>query len=155
MNGQTIVSPVEENSSPSRITATKGSSVWLHWNYTYIGDGSHVSGVLTATYSEQIVGFNSTALYTIQTLAKRSGENGALSLESSIPAPFNGRVNVLSSNSTLVIHRLQYNDSNYQFSSTVNVILQPTGGGPSTSPFSLKPTISMTVNGMHVYLCLI
>ena len=152
MNGQ-VVTPVEANSSPSHIIATKRSSVQLHWNYTYIGDGTY--GPTTFTYKEQIIGWNSISQSTVQTLAKRTGANGALILESPVPALFNGRVEVISSNSALVIHRLQYNDSNYQFSSTVNVILQPTGGGPSTSPFSLKPTISMTVNGMHVYLCLI
>ena len=86
MSGQ-VVSPVEATSSPSHIIATKGSSVWMHWNYTYVRDGR--DGILIITYKEQIIGFNSTLQPSIQTLAKRTGQNGALSLESSIPAPFN------------------------------------------------------------------
>ena len=49
----------------------------------------------------------------MQALTKRTGVNCALSLESPVPAPFHGRTEVLSSNSTLVIHNLQYNDSIY------------------------------------------
>ena len=57
MNGQ--VTPVEADSSPSHVIAIQGSSVWLHWNYTYGGDGK--VGPVTLTYSEQIIGFNSTS----------------------------------------------------------------------------------------------
>ena len=146
VNGQ-VISPVEANSSPSHIITIKGSSVWLHWNYTYVGDG--LSGAVILTYKEQIIGFNSTSQPTIQTLAKRSGQNGALSLDSSIPAPFNGRVEVISSNSTLVIHGLQYNDSTYQYSSSVSVDIDP-GGGAVTNIFVLKPVVSMTVTGMSI-----
>ena len=120
MNGQAVI-PVEANSSPSHILATKGSSVWLHWNYTYVGDG--VQGIVTLTYKEQIVGFNSTSQPTMQALAKRTGANGALVLESPVPVPFNGRVEVISANSTIVIRDLHYNDSAYQFSSVVAVAL--------------------------------
>ena len=147
MNGQ-LISPVEANSSPSHIIAIKGSSVWLHWNYTYVGDGP--SGAVILTYKEQIIGFNSTSQPTIQTLAKRSGQNGALSLDSSIPAPFNGRVEVISSNSTFVIHGLQYNDSTYQYSSSVSVDIDP-GGGAVTKVSVLKPVVSITVTGMSIF----
>ena len=148
VNGQ-LISPVEVDSSPSHIITIKGSSVWMHWNYTYVGDGP--SGpVVTLTYKEQTVGFNSTLQPTIQTLAKRSGQSGALTLESPVPAPFNGRVEVISSNSTLVIHNLQYNDSTYQFSSSVSVD-SDVGGGAVTNIFVLKPVVSITVTGMSIY----
>ena len=148
MNGQ-VISPVEANSSPSRIITIKGSSVWLHWNYTYVGDGP--SGpVVTFNYKEQIIGFNTTLQPTIQTLAKRTGQNGALTLESPVSAPFNGRVQVIPVNSTLVIHGLQYNDSTYQFSSSVSVDTDA-GGGAVTNIFVLKPFVSITVNGMSIY----
>ena len=150
MNGQ-VISLVEANSSPSHITDTKGSSAWLHWNYTYVGDGP--SGAVILTYKEQTIGFNSTSQPTIQTLAKRSGQNGALRLESSILAPFNGRVEVISSNSTFVIHGLQYNDSTYQYSSSVSVDIDPGGGGAVTNIFVLKPAVSITVTGMSICHC--
>ena len=147
MNGQSPINLVEARSSPSQIIATKGSSVWMHWNYTYIGDGRH--GFVTFTYKEQIIGFNTTLQPTIPTLAKRTGQNGALSLESPVPAPFNGRVQVIPVNSTLVIHGLQYNDSTYQFSSSVSVDTD-VGGGAVTYTFVLKPAVSITVNGMSI-----
>ena len=147
VNGQNVLNPVEANSSPSCIFAKKGSSVRLYWNYTYIGDGRH--GFFTVTYKEQIIGFNSTSQPTIQTLAKRSGQNGALSLDSSIPAPFNGRVEVISSNNTFVIHGLQYNDSTYQYSSSVSLDIDP-GGGTVTKVYVLKPVVSITVTGMSI-----
>ena len=147
VNGRAL-SPVEANSSPSHIIATKGSSVWLHWNYTYVGDGRH--GMLIITYKEQITGFNSTLQPSIKTLAKRAGQNGALTLESPVPAPFNGRVGVISANSTLVINGLQYNDSTYIFSSSVSVDLDA-GGGAVSNIFVLKPVVSITVNGMSIY----
>ena len=145
MNGQ-IVYPVEAKSSPSHVIAVKGSSVWLHWNYTYVGDGRQ--GIITLTYKEQIIGFNNTLQPTIQTLAKRTGQNGALTLQSPVPAPFNGRVDVISANSTFVIHGLQYNDSTYQFLSIVKVDTK--FGGVVTGNFDLKPVVSITVNGMSI-----
>ena len=152
MNAQ-VLRPVEANSSSSYIIATKGSSVWLHWNYTYIGDGS--SGGVTRTYKEQLIRVNSTSQPSIETLAKRTGQHGSLTLESSIPAPFNGRFEVISSNSTLVIHGLQYNDSTYQFSSSVSVDID-IGAGVSPTINNLRPVVSIKVNGMrsvHVLLC--
>ena len=147
MNGQAL-SPVEANSSPSHMIATKGSSVWIHWTYTYIGDGP--SGAFTIAYKEQTIGVNTTLQPTIQTLAKRSGQNGALTLESTVPAPFNGRVDVISSNSTLVIHDLQYNDSTCTLSSSVSLDIDP-GGGAVTTVYVLKPVVSNTVTGMNIY----
>ena len=148
MNGQNFINPVEASSSPSHVIATKRSSAWLHWNYTYAGDGRH--WLIISTYKEQIIGFNSTSQPTIQTLAKRTGQNGALTLESPVPAPFNGRVDVISANSTLVIHGLQYNDSTYQFSSSVSVDVDG-GRGAVTNIVVLKPVVSITVNGMSIY----
>ena len=148
VNGQNAISPVEANSSPRHIIATKGSSVWMHWNYTYVGDGRH--GIVTVIYKEQIIGFNTTLQPTIQTLAKRAGQNGALTLESPVPAPVNGRVQVIPVNSTLVIHGLQYNDSTYQFSSSVSVDTDA-GGGAITNIFVLKPVVLITVTGMSIY----
>ena len=144
VNGQ-VLQPVEANSSPSSIVAIKGSSVWLHWNYTYLGDGRHVA--VQSYYNEQLIRCTSVSDGHIQVFAKRIGQNGAITLQSSIPAPFNGRVEMISSNSTLVIHRLQYNDSLYQFSSNVNVSLD-FGGGFIVNIVPLKPTVSITINGM-------
>ena len=144
MDGQ-VLNPVEANSSPRHIIAMKRSSVWLHWNYTYDGDGTY--GPSTFTYREQIIGFNSTSQPSVQTLAKRTGQNGALALESLVPAPFTGRLGMISSNSKLLIRDLQYNDSNYQFSS--NVIVDSIAGiTRSFYDFKLKPVVSITVNGM-------
>ena len=70
VNGQAL-SAVEENSSPSHMIATKGSSVLLHWKYTYIGDGTHFGGGLTTLFREQRIELNSTAETATKTLAKR------------------------------------------------------------------------------------
>ena len=150
VNGQNAIIPVEVNSSTSQFIATKGSSVWLHWNYTYIGDGRH--GFVTFTYKEQIIGFNATLQPTTQTLAKRNGQNGALTLESPVPAPFNGRASVISANSTFVIHGLEYNDSTYQFSSSISFDVNA-GFGAVTNIGVLKPVVSITVTGMSIYHC--
>jgi len=97
VNGQ-VVSPVEVNSSPGHVITIKGSSVWLHWNYTCVGDGTQE--LITLNYREQTFGFNSKSQPSIETLAKRIGKNGALTLESLVPAPFNGRVDVISASTT-------------------------------------------------------
>ena len=133
----------ESNSSPSQINALKGSAVWLHWAYEYGGDVTSL-----VTYKEQVIGFKSTSQPTIQPLAKRIGENGVLTLESSIPAPFNGRVNVTSANSTLVINNLQYNDSSYQFGSYI-ILESNFGSGPILNKIQLKPKVNITVQGMN------
>ena len=147
MNGQELI-PVEAESSPSYITAAKRSSIWLHWNYTYVGDGVH--GRITFNYREQTIGFNSTLQPSIHTLAKRTGQNDALILESPVPALFNGRVGVTSANSTFAIHDLQYNDSSYQFSSNVKIDVL-FSGRTSIYDFPLKPVVSITVNGMNIW----
>ena len=155
VNGQHAFTISEANSSPSSVTATKGSSVWLHWNYTYIGDGTHFGGVLTTFYREQRIELNSTSETAIKTLARRTGQNGVLTLESPVPTPFNGRVEVISSNSTLVIHNLQYNDSTYHFSSYLSVDFD-VGAGAKANRYNLRPVVTINVNGMravHILLC--
>ena len=121
----------------------------MHWNYTYVGDGS-LGGAfpVTINYTEQIIGFNSPSQPSIRVLAQRIGQNGILTLQSSIPSPFNGRVEMIPSNSTLVIHGLQYNDSSYQFSSNVKVTTD-VGAGPAPNTYNLKPIVNLTVNGMN------
>jgi len=151
VNGR-IVSTSEATSSPSHINATRGSSVWLHWDYTYIGDGRHGRKVhFTSKYEEQIIGINSTSQPKFQALAKRIGQNGALRLESPLPAPFNGRVKVISSNSTLVIYDLQYADALYYFVSDVNVHIN-IGAGHGLHDFPLKPIISLSVKGIPEFI---
>ena len=147
MNGQ-AVSPVEANSSPSHVSTTLGSSVMLYWTYTYSGNGKH--GIVIITYKEQIIGFFTTLQPTIQILARRTGQNGALTLESPVPAPFNGRVKVISSNSTLVIDDLQYNDTIYKFLSYVSVVYV-FGDKTVKVDHQLKPMVSITVNGMSTF----
>ena len=113
----------------------------------------YLGGGLVPTYREQAILINSTSQSIGHVLAKRIGQSGALTLESPVPSPFNGRVEVISSNSTLVIHGLQYNDSTYQFSSYVNVDLD-VGAGPRTNTFNLRPVVSITVNGMSAVIML-
>ena len=150
MNGQNPINPVEAKSSPSHINATKGSSVWLHWNYTYVGDGP-TGPFVTFIYREQIIGFRNTSEPTIEILANKTGQNGTLTLELPVPALFSGRVEVISSNSTLVIHGLQYNDSTYQYLSIIEVIVRIRGGSLSSSAFNLAPIVTITVHGMNIY----
>ena len=151
MNGS-IISTRETNSSPSNILATKGSSVWLHWSYTYIGDGTHEENThFIVNYKEQIIGFNCMSQPSFQVLAQRAGQSGALTLVSPVPSPFSGRVEMISSNSTLVIHNLQYSDSNCQFSSDVYVNIN-TGAGEVLHEFSLKPMVNLTVIGNVMFI---
>ena len=147
MNGHGIT-PIDANSSPSQIIARKGLSVWLHWSYTYDGDGR--TGPVTVTFREQTIGFTSTFQPTVQTLSKRTGQNGALVLESPVPAPFNGRAEVISANSTVVIRDLQYNDSAYQFSSKVKVDAFYRSS-ITIYEIDLRPLVSIAVNGMNVF----
>ena len=147
VNGGVVIIS-EATSSPNHIIATKGSSVWLHWNYTYVGDGTHEENVhFISKYREQIIEINSIFQARVQTLAKRIGQNGPLQLESPTPAPFDGRVEVISSNSTLLINDVQYNDSTYRFSSDVNVEIDIFAVAPVLHDFKLKPIVSLTVIG--------
>ena len=152
MNGQRLLEPDEALSSPSHINSTNGSSVWLHWNYTYIGDGIY-NGSYVAFTMHAII-FNHTSQTSVQTLARRIGPNGTLRLESPVPAPFTGRAEVISSNNTLVIHRLQYNDSSCQFLSVVILVTNVTGGPAPFRFYILRPTVSITVNGKKVMILL-
>ena len=147
MNGQPIT-PIEAKSSPVHIAVIKGSSVWLHWNYTYVGDWTG-TGRFRSRYDEQVIQYQSrrTRWPSAGVLATRIGENGVLKVPKRIPAVFYKRFEVISSNSTLVIHDLQYNDSSYLFSSTVKVSLE-TGGRLVPYTYNLKPIVTITINGM-------
>ena len=148
VNGQVVI-PNVAASSPSHVIKNKGSPVCLHWAYSYGGDGGDGSvGTFTWRYKEQVIGFSSTSQLTIQPLARRNGENGSIILEPSLPAPFTGRVNVTSANSTLAINNLQYNDSSYQFGSYVIVEIS-VGAGFVPNKADLKPNVNIHVQGMN------
>ena len=86
---------------------------------------------------------------TFHKLAKKIRQDGLLTSESPVPLPYNGRVEVISSNSTLVIHELQYNDSPYQFSSRVEMLCYHFADLISKNEiFELKPVVRITVTGM-------
>ena len=122
--------------------------MWLHWNYTYIGDGIHSRGLrFSSLYREQVIAITSSSQTRIRPLAKRIGQFGILELQPSIPTQFEGRVEVISSNSTIVIHDLQYTDSAWQFSSGVIVGIDM-GAGFVPHAYPLKPIVQLTVNGM-------
>ena len=153
------IQPLEANSSPSHIISTKGSSVQLHWSYNYDGDTNNAYGqfpmkiVVVRRFNKQTIGLNVTPHSAFQALAKRHGQVGAFTLEPSMPATFNGRVEVIPSNSTLIIRNLQYNDSTYQFSSNIEIgvsmfhhIVPPITSYETTT--ELKPSIRITVVGM-------
>ena len=123
-------------SSPSQINAAKKSSLWLHWNYTYDGD----SNILK--YKEHIIGYTSKTESTLVPLAKRNGPSGALVKQASIVGPFNGRIDVIPDNSTLVVHNLRFNDSGTNFSSYVDFAF---GIGKASSP--LIPIVTVEVIG--------
>eukprot|EP00795_Rhopilema_esculentum_P014964 gene14964-6117_t len=136
----------ETKSSPSHVTSLKGSSLWLTWGYEYGGD---IPGIII--YREQIIGFSSSLQAALQPVAKRTGANGALQLVPTVPAPFSGRLKVIPSNDTLVISRLKYNDTAYQFASYV--ITDIYAGGSSTSvKGDLRPAVRITVNGVPEFV---
>ena len=56
---------------------------------------------------------------------------------------------MIPSNSTLVIHNPQYNDSAYHFSSNVKID-SVNSGRTSTYDIALNPVVSITVNGMNI-----
>ena len=145
-----LLEPNIAQSSPSNITATRGSSVWLHWNYTVIDIGLYNHTFhFSVMYQEEVIGENRVSNQNFRVLARKVGKNGTLRLESPLPAPFNGRIEVISSNSTLVIHDLRYNDSAFQFSSNVTLDID-LGAGPKSHIFRLKPIVSITVIGMQI-----
>ena len=123
-------------SSPGHIIAARRSSLWLHWNYTYGGDGAN------RKYKEQVVGYRSKMVPTFVTLAKRNQQFGTLAKKSSISGPFNGRIDVISENSTLVVHDLQFNDSAVNFSSTVWVLFSL-----NRIEWPLEPVVTVNVIG--------
>ena len=111
--GQVVAN--ESKSSPSQITVMKMSSVWLHWNYTYGGDSALLR------YHYQTITYRNRYSTTPVELARRPGPSGTLSKLSSISDPIAARIDVISNNSTLVVHHLRYNDSGSNFSSYIQM----------------------------------
>ena len=146
MEGQRVLEAVEELSSPSHINATKGSSIWLHWNYTYIGDGTH-NGTIT-DFRDQI--FVARKDITSQLIVAKLGHHGPLTLVSPIRAPFTGRLATISSNNTIVVHNLQYNDSHYLFLSRIYVYVS----GRGSVMFPMRPIVGLTVYGKSILIWL-
>ena len=145
MDGRAVTA-VEADSSPSRITAKHGSAVYLHWAYTYIGDGTYPG--MTFKYIEQSLGFNSTSHPDIQILAFRSRPADPLKLAKPLPAAFTGRVEVIASNSTLVINNLGFIDTIYEYFSFVKIQMVYGPGIRNIVKFPLKPIVKVTVTGM-------
>ena len=112
-------------------------------------------GPVSYKFREQVIGFNVPSQRMTQIIARRIGQNGVLKLETLVPALFTGRVEVISSNNTLVIHDLQYNDSTCQFSSIVTVDAD-VGAGPKPNKFPISHQVKITVHGMKIfYLALV
>ena len=127
---------IHENlSSPSHISALKKSSVWLHWNYTYGGD--YLDLIL---YSHQSIEYKSRYGSTSVELARRKDQNSTIRKLSSISDPIGTRIDVISDNSTLVVHNLQLNDSGSNFSSYINYKNRRTRK-------HLQPTVQLLVQG--------
>ena len=113
----------------------KGSTVLLHWNYTYFP---------VDRFGYQRAGYiNDASKNTIEILARSDGSRGQLKAVSVIRAPFTGRVDTIRHNTTLVIKNVQYNDTSYNFSSFVQVHIL---GNPPIRK-QMKPVIKLTVKG--------
>ena len=110
----------------------KMSSVWLHWNYTWGGD------VEVSKFSYQSMTYKSRYGSTPVELARRTGSSGILSKSSSISDSIGARIDVISHNSTLVVHNLQYNDSGSNFSSFARIEAQ---GGRAYYSVDLYPVV--------------
>ena len=149
MNGKILKQP-KSSSLHRQIIMAKGSSVWLDWQIAHLGSGI-AFGAFSSSFKNQTIGFKSASQANLEVVAKRIGQNGTLTLQSSIPAPFSGRVEVISSNSTLVIHDLQYNDSLYQFSSNIALETSPSGT-PIPPVIHLTPSIQLTIIGIYSLL---
>ena len=65
--------------------------------------------------------------------------------------PFHGRVGVISSNSTLVIHTLRFDDASLWFSCFVKVDVDP-GGSRKTYAYGLQPLVVLSIIGIKIYL---
>ena len=110
-------------------------------------------GVITTTMVDYGIAFRKKSQSTTQTLARKVGQSGILMLESPVPDPFDGRVEVIAANSTLVIHDLQYNDSEYAFVSSIRVTID-SGGGNILNTFNIKPEFTITVHGTtYTFTC--
>ena len=129
----------ENKSSPSHIITTQMSSIWLHWNYTWGGDAHSV-----AEYQYQSITYKSRYGSTPVELARRKDQFSTIKKLSSISDPIGARIDVISNNSTLVVHNLQYNDSGSNFSSFVQI-----GYDSATvkTNFILKPVVTIDVQG--------
>ena len=92
------------------------SSIWLHWNYTWGGDAFSV-----AEYQYQSIRYKRRYGSTPIELARRKDQFSTIKKLSSISDPIGARIDVISNNSTLVVHNLQYNDSGSNFSSYVQI----------------------------------
>ena len=115
----------------------KMSSVWLHWNFTYGGDISRV-----LVYLHQNITYKNVLGSTPVHLATRVGPFGVLEKLSAISDPIGARIDVISHNSTLVLHNLQYNDSGAKISSFIQMQAQ----GPPY-PVDLAPVVTLHVKG--------
>ena len=108
------------------------SSIWLHWNYTWGGDVDSVN-----EYQYQSIIFKSRYGSTPVELARRKDQFSTIKKLSSMSDPIGARIDVISNNSTLVVHNLQYNDSG-NFSSFVRFKAQ---GGRAYYSFHLYPAV--------------
>ena len=133
--------PNKSNSSPSQVAAIKMSSVWVHWNVTYGG-----AGVLV--YLHQNITYKNVLGSTPVHLATRVGPFGVLEKLSAISDQIDARIDVISHNSTLVVHKLQYNDSGAKFSPFIEMQAQ----GPPY-PLDLAPVVTLHVKGKFFQKC--
>ena len=145
MNG-TAVTPIEANSSSSRIATEIGSTVELHWAYTYVGDGRHTIAVIY--FAQQVIGFKSTSHTKFQVLAKKMGLKGNWTLASPLPPSFEGRVDVIQSNSTLVIRDIRASDALKTYHSRVDIRMTLTSLRPQILPYHLAPIVKLILPGM-------
>ena len=142
------IEPNISYSSPRRVIATEGTSIWLHWEYKYLGDTQQYK------FKEQIIGFNSTTDPVVVPLAKRNGSNGSLKLVDPMPSSFADRVELSSDKSSVVIKQLRFNDTKFQFFSYVTMEhIYPKYLRPFLSNFSLPPLKEVAVTGKYSSHC--
>ena len=134
-----ILTEDESKSTAKIVNVTKNSSVTLHWNYTYGGD------TLGTKYIVHVIAYKDDS-GAVLPLATRVNEDGILRVSSSMPLKFDNRIKIIGSNNTMVIDRVNYNDSSLQFLSYI--IMRFNGAKGFNKTIHLKPdAVRIVVKG--------
>ena len=113
-----FLQPHKEHSSPSVIIALKGSTIWLHWNYSYVGDTEKNK------CKEQLV--YCIGCHGVRAILRRKGATADLKHRvdrpgalPGIPAYLVNRIKVFPNNDSIAMRNMTLSDAGVYFVSVV------------------------------------